>query len=173
MKHLEDFKYQVIGGGEREGDYSEQGVKTNDKAEQSIVWNKNRLPQLEPDKKFLQDGNQIFGLIGNEDHSSCISSLQARKALQQKENVIYTSVSDQNHKNLAREIHWLQKHNYAAKEGIQFSDGIRMCYNFFLQRIHITGIATVLQIFNLLLKMFTGHLTLTIKHQLKSADGKI
>lgn len=33
MKHLEDFKYQVIGGGEREGDYSEQGVKTNDKAE--------------------------------------------------------------------------------------------------------------------------------------------
>lgn len=33
MKYLEDLKYQVIGGGGREGDYSEQDTKTNDKAE--------------------------------------------------------------------------------------------------------------------------------------------
>lgn len=69
--------------------------------------------------------------------------------------------------------HWLQKYNHVANEGLQFSDGIQICYNSILQRIHITGIATVLQVFKLLLKMFTGHLTLIIKHQLKSADGKI
>lgn len=57
MKHLEDFKCHVIEGGRRERDYSEQDAKINDKAEQSIVWNKNMLSQLEADKKFLQDGN--------------------------------------------------------------------------------------------------------------------
>lgn len=56
MKHLEDFKCHVTGGGRRERDYSEQDAKINDKAEQSIVWNKNMLSQLEADKKFLQDG---------------------------------------------------------------------------------------------------------------------
>lgn len=79
--------------------------------------------------------------------------------------------------------------------------GIQIYCNLILERIHITGIATVLQVqqvlkcfaelqhqcqlgqasceflrkldlYFLLFKMCIGHLTLVLKHQLKSADDK-
>lgn len=37
VKHLPDLKYQVMGGGEGERDFSEQDAKNNGKAENSIV----------------------------------------------------------------------------------------------------------------------------------------
>lgn len=172
MTHLEDLKQQIIGGGGRERDYSKMPRLMIRQSRASFgIKICCHSQNLKKTSYKVESRSLLF--VRNEDCSSCMSSLQARKEIQQKGNLLYTRVSEQNPENLIPKIHWLQKHNYVAKKGVEISDGIQIYYNLILQKIHITGIATVLQVFNLPLKMFTGYLTLIIKRQLKPADGKI